>query len=1055
MEARGATFALPAGTWPSPQAAEAVPAPVAARQNARSSDSAPTYAALSVAAAAGLCAGLAGFSQPRRPRRQVLHLIPLAAQKQKDQDSVYKDTVLLPTTDFSQRSNAKTREVEIQQFWQKEQVYEKLQAMPNSKGSFTLHDGPPYANGSLHMGHALNKILKDAINKFKAVQGHKVKYIPGWDCHGLPIELKVLQSLKSKERKDLTPLKLRQRAAQFARETVEEQRESFERYGVWGDFEEPYLTLLPKYEEAQLRIFEEMVRGGHIYRGRKPVYWSPSTRTALAEAELEYPEGHISQSLYAAFRCNGSLPSAFSSFEGLEVAVWTTTPWTIPANRAVAVNPALKYAVVRAEWPAEEARSPRHLVIASGLVEDLQELFGASLTVLSEFDGGQLEGLQYEHPITGITCPVVLGGSYITTESGTGLVHTAPGHGADDYIVGQKYGLEVAAPVNDAGNFTEEVGMESLVGANVLKDANDRVIEVLEERGIMLLRKPYSHKYPYDWRSKKPVITRATPQWFASIDGLRETALDAIGDVQFVPESGSNRMRPMIVSRSDWCISRQRSWGVPIPAFYHKETGEALLTPEVISHVRSIVAEKGTDAWFELPIEELLPEEHRADADSYERGRDTMDVWFDSGSSWAYVEQFVGGPVDLYLEGSDQHRGWFQSSLITSVAVNGRAPYKSVVTHGFVVDENGRKMSKSIGNVIDPRNIIEGGKNQKAQPALGADVLRFWAASLDFTGDVAIGQGILKISADKVTKLRNRFRFMLGNIHDFDVSDSVAYEDLPLLDKYIVHKADMVFSEMTQAYETYNFATALRQLELFSNNELSNIYLDLVKDRLYVSGQNSHARRSCQTVLRWLITSLARIISPVLCHLAEDVWQFLPGEKEEPSIFLSGWWKPFPGRPEVEAALSSIDKVLAMRDPVNGALEKARRQKMLGSGLEASVTLAVKKGSECHAALETVAAAPVQEADGLKCLLGVSEVVVLASDDVPALPEDSEEVICEESEDLGVVAMLKCVNKPKCERCWIRCDEVGENTAHPSLCRRCWEVVEALDVSSPTLETTA
>jgi len=958
--------------------------------------------------------------------------------------------VLLPATDFSQRSNAKNREPELQEFWNSMKIYEKLQEMDHPNGRFTLHDGPPYANGSLHMGHALNKILKDIINKFKAATGHEIKFIPGWDCHGLPIELKVLQSLKSKDKKGLTPIKLRQQAARFAQETVEEQRTSFKRYGVWGDFDEPYLTLLPKYEAAQLRIFEEMVRGGHIYRGRKPVYWSPSTRTALAEAELEYPEDHVSPSIYVAFKCT-QIPEDFASYEGLELAIWTTTPWTIPANRAVAVNPDLTYAIVKAEW--SEPNRTRYLVVASGLVERLEGLLGATLTVEKECEGGALEGIKYEHPVSGVETPLVMGGDYITTESGTGLVHTAPGHGQDDYIVGQKYGLEVAAPVDNAGNFTSEVGLESLVGANVLKDANPKVTDLLEEKDLLLLRKPYSHKYPYDWRSKKPVITRATPQWFASIDGLRPQVLKAMEEVQFIPENYANRMRPMVEGRSDWCISRQRSWGVPIPAFYRKDSGEPLLNADVISHVRSIVEEKGSNAWFELEVADLLPEEYRSSADEYEKGTDTMDVWFDSGSSWAYVEEQLGSPVDLYLEGQDQHRGWFQSSLITSVAVNDRAPYKSVMTHGFCVDENGRKMSKSIGNVIDPRAIIEGGKNQKMEPARGADVLRFWVASTGFSSDVSISQKILKATEENVRRLRNRARFILGNISDFDVAtDGIAYEDLPVIDRCLIHRAEAVFEQMKEAYDSYSFSQATKLLDRFTSVDLSSLYLDLAKDRLYTSGKSSHSRRSCQTVLRWILVNMTKAIAPVLCHLAEDIWQFLPPGEEETSVFLAGWCKSFPGKPtEVEPIVQDMERILQLRDPSNLALERARGSKMIGSPLEASVKVQLIKDSDLHKALDRMAEVEHQCVDGLNWILSVSQAEYEAMETLPELPEDSPS---SEDKDLGVIVTVNRAAGHKCERCWVYTTDVGDCEEHPSLCMRCADVVLEMGVPSP-LETSA
>ncbi|MEL7011065.1 MAG: isoleucine--tRNA ligase, partial [Cyanobacteria bacterium J06588_4] len=593
----------------------------------------------------------------------------------------YKDTVNLPQTEFNMRANAVVREPELQQFWAENQIYEQL-SQNNIKDSFILHDGPPYANGALHMGHALNKVLKDIINKYKLLQGHKTEYIPGWDCHGLPIELKVLQKIKSKERKELTPLKLRQKAKEFALQAQKEQCESFKRYGIWGDWEHPYLTLKPEYEAAQIDVFGQMVLKGHIYRGLKPVHWSPSSRTALAEAELEYPEGHTSPSIYVAFPVT-KLGEGAAELEkylpNLNVAIWTTTPWTIPGNLAVAVNGKLEYAIA-------EKSDGKYLIVAKDLVEQLSATLETDLTVKTTVTGQALENTVYHHPLFDRDSKVVIGGDYITTESGTGLVHTAPGHGQEDYITGQKYGLPLLSPVDDAGRFTEEAG--KFAGLQVVAKGNEKVsqgnqaiIEALTDAGALLKHEEYAHKYPYDWRTGKPTIFRATEQWFASVEGFRDEALKAITDVTWIPAQGEKRITPMVSDRSDWCISRQRSWGVPIPAFFDEETNEPLLNEETIEYVKAIVAEKGSDAWWELPVEELLPEQYRHNGRTYRKGTDTMDVWFDSGSSWAAVAKGrnLKYPVDMYLEGSDQHRGWFQSSLLTSVATNGIAPYKTVL----------------------------------------------------------------------------------------------------------------------------------------------------------------------------------------------------------------------------------------------------------------------------------------------------------------------------------------------------------------------------------------
>ncbi|MCT7980025.1 isoleucine--tRNA ligase [Laspinema olomoucense] len=856
----------------------------------------------------------------------------------------YKDTVNLPKTGFDMRANAVTREPELQKFWAEHQIYERL-SQNNPGELFILHDGPPYANGSLHMGHALNKVLKDIINKYKLLRGHQVRYVPGWDCHGLPIELKVLQAMKSKERQNLTPLTLRQKAQEFALKTVEEQKESFKRYGVWGDWENPYLTLKPEYEAAQIGVFGKMVLKGYIYRGRKPVHWSPSSQTALAEAELEYPEGHTSRSIYAAFHITKLAETAAALqpyMKQLWVGIWTTTPWTIPGNLAVSVNPQLEYAIVET-GPDYEPASGKFLIVAAELVDRLSETLGTPLTVQAKIKGKDLEGCEYKHPLCDRTSPVVIGGDYVTTESGTGLVHTAPGHGLEDYQVGQRYGLPILAPVDGNGNFTEEAG--EFAGLNVLDEGNTAVIEALKKAKSLLKEEPYVHKYPYDWRTKKPTIFRATEQWFASVDGFRDEAMKAISEVKWVPAQGENRIASMVSERSDWCISRQRSWGVPIPVFYEEETGEPLMTEETIAHVQAIVAEKGSDAWWELPIEDLLPEPYRSNGKTYRKGTDTMDVWFDSGSSWAAV---VGGreelryPADLYLEGSDQHRGWFQSSLLTSVANNSIAPYKSVLTHGFVLDENNRKMSKSLGNVVDPATIINGGKNQKEEPPYGADVLRLWVSSVDYSSDVPIGKNILKQLSDIYRKIRNTARFLLGNLDDFDpAKDAVPYEELPELDRYMLHRMTEVFAEVTDAFESYQFFRFFQTVQNFCVVDLSNFYLDIAKDRLYISAVDAKRRRSCQTVLAVALENLAKAVAPVLCHIAEDIWQNLPYSTPYQSVFEAGWvqvedrWK----QPELAKTWQTLRQ---LRGEVNQVLEKARQNKAVGSSLEAKVLLYVE-----------------------------------------------------------------------------------------------------------------
>ncbi|OUL19328.1 isoleucine--tRNA ligase [Nostoc sp. 106C] len=969
----------------------------------------------------------------------------------------YKDTVNLPKTNFDMRANALKREPEIQKFWEENKIYDRL-SQNNPGELFILHDGPPYANGSLHTGHALNKILKDIINRYQLLQGRKVRYVPGWDCHGLPIELKVLQNMKSAERQNLTPLQLRQKAKEFALATVDAQRQSFKRYGVWGDWDNPYLTLKPEYEAAQIGVFGQMVLKGYIYRGLKPVHWSPSSKTALAEAELEYPEGHTSRSIYAAFPIT-SLGEAAKPVLGeylpdLGVAIWTTTPWTIPGNLAVAVNADLNYAVVEVEphpptpspqagRGSEELPSPspltergtegvrfRYLIVAADLVERLSSTLELELTVKTTFKGKELEHITYRHPLFDRESPVVVGGDYITTESGTGLVHTAPGHGQEDYIVGQRYGLPILAPVDDNGNFTQEAGQ--FAGLNVLGDGNQAVIDALAAAGSLLKEEPYQHKYPYDWRTKKPTIFRATEQWFASVEGFREEALKAIASVKWIPAQGENRITPMVAERSDWCISRQRAWGVPIPVFYDEETGEPLLNEETINHVQAIIAEKGSDAWWELSVEELLPEQYRNNGRSYRRGTDTMDVWFDSGSSWAAVikqRPELRYPADMYLEGSDQHRGWFQSSLLTSVAVNGIAPYKTVLTHGFVLDEQGRKMSKSLGNVVDPQVMIVGGKDQKKEPPYGADVLRLWVSSVDYTSDVRIGNNIIKQLNDVRGKIRNTARFLLGSLHDFDPQkDAVAFEELPELDKYMLHRMTEVFGEVTEAFDSFQFFRFFQTVQNFCVVDLSNFYLDAAKDRLYISTPDGFRRRSCQTVLKIALENLARAIAPVLCHTAEDIWQHLPYKTPYKSVFEAGWvqidqkWH----NPEIAEFWQQIRQ---LRTEVNKVLEQARIEKLIGSSLEAKVLLYIND-EQLRSSVKALNPAKGNGIDELRYLFITSQVEVL---DTPEALQGLKYNLQSDTWGIGVVN----ADGEKCDRCWNYSIHVGESKAHPLLCERC------------------
>ena len=1045
----------------------------------------------------------------------------------------YKDTLNLLETPFQMRANARQREPEIQAFWAEQRLYERLSGA-NSGPVFTLHDGPPYANGALHVGHALNKVLKDIINKHALLNGKRARFVPGWDCHGLPIELKVLQGLSSEERRALTPLALRRRAHAYALEQVEGQRSGFRRWGIWADWDHPYLTLNKAYEAAQIGVFGQMVLAGHIYRGLKPVHWSPSSRTALAEAELEYPDGHTSPSAYVAFpvvqlpaALAGALrphgiegPTDHQHREQLFVAIWTTTPWTLPANLAVAVNGDLDYAICRDD--SAPADAPRYLVVAEALVESLRTTLERPLEPLLSVKGSALEGIQYRHPLLDRTAPVLVGGDYVTTESGTGLVHTAPGHGVDDFNTGRKHGLAVLCPVDEGGTLTAEAG--PFAGLNVLKDANAAILAALRDTGTLLAEQSYAHRYPYDWRTKKPTIFRATEQWFASVEGFREQALSAIDAVTWMPESGRNRIEAMVRDRGDWCISRQRTWGVPIPVFYHRTTGEVLLNAGTLAHIQALIGEHGSDVWWERDEAGLLPPELADQADQWRKGTDTMDVWFDSGSSWAGVlgglkaamgtgvtpvgpaagdgalaavaaaavqppaasggtrpeedgsaaAPEAGGswvtplnfPADLYLEGSDQHRGWFQSSLLTAVAVTGGAPYRRVLTHGFVLDEKGRKMSKSLGNVVDPAVLVEGGKNEKQEPAYGADVLRLWVSSVDYSADVPLGPGIVKQLADVYRKVRNTARYLLGNLHDFDPrpqaegGHAVPIAELPLLDRWMLQRTAGLIDAVSADFERFEFYRFFQALQNYCVVDLSNVYLDIAKDRLYVSAAASFRRRSCQTVLHLVVERLAGLIAPVLCHMAEDIWQNLPYPVAEASVFERGWptvpaaWRAGADggySPETDAAVREL--LLTLRPRVNRLLEACRRPptakagseaigadqgavEAIGSSLEAQVQLELAPGEEARSVMEALAllaASPHREVDNLADWLLVSALQIGGAAPATVLAEATQE---------GLTLRIARAEGEKCERCWHYEPDIGQHAAHPTLCGRCVAVLE-------------
>ncbi len=944
----------------------------------------------------------------------------------------YKDTLNLLKTDFSMRANSVKREPEIQKFWSENKIDMNL-GLTNKGKIFTLHDGPPYANGPLHMGHALNKVLKDFINKYKILKGYRVHFVPGWDCHGLPIELKVLQKLKNEERRNLDILGLRQKATEYAKKQVYSQMEGFKRWAIWGDWENPYLTLKKNYESAQIEIFGKMFLKGYIFRGLKPVHWSPSSRTALAEAELEYPDEHFSKSVYVSFRITSVPKQIELRFEKnnlnknllQNILIWTTTPWTLPANEAAAVNPKVIYVVA--------SNDDNIFIFAKDLLEIIQEKLNKEFQILFDISGSELEGIEYKHPTKDKLCPVILGGDYITTESGTGIVHTAPGHGIDDFNAGLKYKLPITCIVDEKGNLTDNAGI--FKDLNVLKDANDQIIQFLESQNLLMLMEVYKHRYPYDWRTKKPTIFRATEQWFASVDGFRSSALESIEKVDWKPHTGKKRIKSMVVGRGDWCISRQRSWGVPIPVFYKKNSNEVLINKTTLNHIQDLFEKHGADIWWSWDEQKLLPPEYLNDARNWKKGLDTMDVWFDSGSSWAAVcnqREGMQYPADLYLEGSDQHRGWFQSSLLTSVAVNNKAPYKTVLTHGFALDENGRKMSKSLGNVVDPNIVINGGANQKINPAYGADVLRLWVSSVDYSVDVPIGSNILKQLSDVYRKVRNTARYLIGNLHDYDpYLQSISVQDLPILDKWMLHRLEEVIDQITTAYENYEFSKFFQILQSFCVVDLSNFYLDIAKDRLYVSSPNHFRRRSCQFVLSKIIENLAVLISPVLCHMAEDIWQNLPYKVQEKSVFQRGWpsipsdWKNL----DIESKILNLRK---LRVEINKVIEGCRNQQQVGAALETEIMF-LPKDNKLKEALIWLKNSGNPEVDCYSDWLIVSNFLLIES------PVD--ESLLTVHNDFGTIQIQKAKGI-KCDRCWHFQEFTFKGMQNTNLCKRCSEIIK-------------
>ncbi|KIY20690.1 MULTISPECIES: isoleucine--tRNA ligase [Mesobacillus] len=914
----------------------------------------------------------------------------------------YKDTLLMPNTEFPMRGNLPNREPEIQAKWEEMKIYEKVQKHTEGRPLFILHDGPPYANGDIHMGHALNKILKDFIVRYKSMSGFCSPYVPGWDTHGLPIE----QALTNKgvKRKEMTVAEFRKLCEEYAYEQIHNQREQFKRLGVRGDWENPYITLKPEYEAQQIKVFGEMAKKGYIYKGKKPVYWSPSSESALAEAEIEYQDKR-SASIYVAFPVKdgkGILD------QDVEIIIWTTTPWTIPANLGISVHPDLTYVVV-------EANKKKYLV-AEGLLESVSKEIGwETVSAVKKVAGKELEGILAKHPLYGRDSLVMLG-DHVTTDAGTGCVHTAPGHGEDDFYVGQKYGLEVLCPVDDKGVMTAEAeGFEGLF----YDQANKAITEKLEEVGALLKLNFITHSYPHDWRTKKPIIFRATAQWFASIKDFRGELLKAVEETKWVPAWGETRLFNMVRDRGDWCISRQRAWGVPIPVFY-AEDGQEIITDETIEHVSNLFREHGSNIWFEKEAKELLPEgfSHPGSPNGqFTKETDIMDVWFDSGSSHQAVlveRDDLQRPADLYLEGSDQYRGWFNSSLSTAVAVTGKAPYKGVLSHGFALDGEGRKMSKSIGNVVVPAKVM----NQ-----LGADILRLWVASVDYQSDVRVSDAILKQVAEVYRKIRNTFRFLLGNLSDFNPeTDAIPFEQLREVDQFMLVKLNKLINYVRNAYDHYEFAGVYHAVNNFCTLDLSAFYLDFAKDVLYIEAADNAERRAIQTVLHESLLALVKLTAPILSHTADEVWAFIPSVKED-SVQLTDMpeAKEIANAKELEKKWNAFMK---LRDDVLKALEAARNEKVIGKSLTAKVSLYVNDSTK--ELLDSIS-------ENLSQLFIVSGFEIAGSYD--QAPDNAIKL------EKAAIVVTKAEGET-CERCWIVTPEVGKVEEHPTLCDRCATVVK-------------
>ncbi|WP_448376779.1 isoleucine--tRNA ligase [Fervidobacterium sp.] len=905
----------------------------------------------------------------------------------------YKGTLNLPQTNFQMKANLVKKEPEMLKFWEEKEIYKKTLETRENAPTYLLHDGPPYANGDIHLGTAMNKILKDFVTRYKTMRGYRVPYVPGWDTHGLPIEHRVTTTL-GEEAKNKSAVEIRKLCKEFALKFVDIQREEFKRLGVKGDWENPYITLAPEYEYHILDVFKTLVENGNVYRGNKPVYWCPTCKTALAEAEIEYHD-HESPSIYVKFQMIDD-PKTY-------VVIWTTTPWTIPANVAIALHPDYTYVKIKV---GEE-----NWVVAEGLLQKFAADVDINFEIIEKISGKDLEYKETKHPLYDRKSVIVLA-DYVTLEDGTGCVHTAPGHGEEDYHTGLKYNLPVLSPVDGEGRFTKEAGKYERLK---IWDANKVIVEDLKNIGALIKVSKISHSYPHCWRCKGPVMFRATPQWFISVNknNLRGKVLEEIKKVKWYPAWGETRITAMVQERPDWTISRQRVWGTPIPAVVCKECGEVILDSKVVEHFANIVKEKGTDTWFELDVSELVPADFTCPtcgSKNFEKTHDTLDVWIDSGCSWEAVIRSKGEkfPVDLYLEGDDQHRGWFQSSIFLATAKAGTSPFKSVVTHGFIKDEQGRKMSKSLGNVVDPLEIVD---------KYGADILRLWVASTDFFDNIRVGKNIIEQQVEVYRKLRNTLRYLLSNLYDFTEADILPYEKLMPLDKWALGRLQKFIEQVTQYYEEFEYSKVYNATVKYCTTELSSVYLDIVKDRLYVEAKDSSYRRSAQTVLHYILEALVKILAPIIPFTTEEAYQESHLKRFE-SVHLEYW-------PEVrkefinETLLEEFQQLLLIRDDVLKALENARANDVIGHSLDAHVMLEAKN--------EELKSLIAKYESMLEEFFIVSKVTI--TENLSGFNGQFTNVFVERAEG------------QKCQRCWKHHPDTGKDEEHPETCPRCSAVL--------------